>query len=64
MESELTEMAEVGWNTIEQLVIYQRKMKYIQILINSKVKVDHIKTIKKKINVKVKNAFLNPFRGK
>lgn len=64
MESELTEMAEVGWNTIEQLVIYQRKMEYIQILINSKVKVDHIKTIKKKINVKVKNAFLNPFRGK
>lgn len=57
-------MAEVGWNMIEQLVIYQRKMKYIQILINSKVKVDHIKTIKKKINVKVKNAFLNPFRGK
>lgn len=64
MESELTEMAEVGWNTIEQLVIYQRKMEYIQILINSKVKVDHIKTIKKKTNVKVKNAFLNPFRGK
>lgn len=64
MESELTEMAEVCWNTIEQLVIYQRKMEYIQILINSKVKVDHIKTIKKKINVKVKNAFLNPFRGK
>lgn len=64
MESELTEMAEVGWNTIEQLVIYQRKIEYIQILINSKVKVDHIKTIKKKINVKVKNAFLNPFRGK
>lgn len=64
MESELTEMAEVGWNTIEQLVIYRRKMEYIQILINSKVKVDHIKTIKKKINVKVKNAFLNPFRGK
>lgn len=57
-------MAEVGWNTIEQLVIYQRKMEYIQILINSKVKVDHIKTIKKKINVKVKNVFLNPFRGK